>query len=176
MGFIVGMQGHMLKVLNLSFIIHPSRLNEWGTEFWSSYQIIIANRVLTGLDDLHVVSIILSTRQVLVIIILILGNFTNHPNFVVNAQRLILFGVVDRFLILCCSSWLLQTSTEEENYVAERTHGLKLLLNTQNLRDLSSMLDGLNMYTGLRMVIIQVWLFHSLSILMAHCYSRRLEF
>ena len=56
--------------------------------------------MLTGLDDLHVVSIILYRMKVLVIIILIPGNFTNHPNFAVNAQRLILFGVVDHFLIL----------------------------------------------------------------------------
>jgi hypothetical protein len=58
------------------------------------------NRVLTGLDDMHVVSIILSMRQVLVTIILILGNFTNHPNFAANDQRLNLSGVVDHVLIL----------------------------------------------------------------------------
>ena len=40
-----------------------------------------------------------------------------------------MFGIVYHVLILCCSSWILQTSTEEENYVVERTCGLKLLLN-----------------------------------------------
>jgi hypothetical protein len=60
--------------------------------------------VLTGLDDLHVFIIILSMRQVLVIIILTLSNFTNHPNFAANAQHLIMFGIVDRVLVLCCSS------------------------------------------------------------------------
>jgi hypothetical protein len=63
MGFIAGMHGNVLKVLNLSFIIHPSRLNKWGSEFLSSYHIIIANQILNGLDDLHVVSIILIYKE-----------------------------------------------------------------------------------------------------------------
>jgi hypothetical protein len=59
----------------------------------------LLNRVLTGLDDLHVVNIVFSTRQELVTIILTLGNFTNHPIFAVNAQCLTLSGMVDCVLI-----------------------------------------------------------------------------